>query len=204
MIKNIVFDMGNVLLRFEPELFIERLGVTPEDRRTLLIEVFRSLEWAKMDRGSLNERQAAELICRRVPERLHSAVHSLTDQWERPILPVEGSYELVEELKNMGYGLYLLSNASYRQHDYWSLIPCSKFFDGTLISADVKLVKPQPEIYRLLFEKFSLVPEECFFVDDSPANVEGAGFCGMAGAVFNNGVPALRKALRNAGVPVAE
>ena len=99
MIKNIVFDMGNVLLRFEPELFIERLGVTPEDRRTLLIEVFRSLEWAKMDRGSLNERQAAELICRRVPERLHSAVHSLTDQWERPILPVEGSYELVEELK---------------------------------------------------------------------------------------------------------
>ena len=68
----------------------------------------------------------------------------------------------------------------------------------------MKLVKPQPEIYRLLFEKFSLVPEECFFVDDSPANVEGAGFCGMAGAVFNNGVPALRKALRNAGVPVAE
>ena len=158
MIKNIVFDMGNVLLRFEPELFIQRLGVTPEDRRTLLIEVFRSLEWAKMDRGSLTERQAAELICQRVPERLHSAVHSLTDQWERPILPVEGSYELVEELKNMGYGLYLLSNASYRQHDYWPLIPCSKFFDGTLISADVKLVKPQPEIYRLLFEKFSLVP----------------------------------------------
>ena len=65
MIKNIVFDMGNVLLRFEPELFIERLGVTPEDRRTLLIEVFRSLEWAKMDRGSLTEKQAAELICRR-------------------------------------------------------------------------------------------------------------------------------------------
>lgn len=204
MIKNIVFDMGNVLMRFEPELFIEWLGVAPEDRRMLLIEVFRSLEWAKMDRGSLTEKQAAELICRRVPERLHSAVHILTDQWERPILPVEGSYELVEELKNMGYGLYLLSNASYRQHDYWPLIPCSKFFDGTLISADVKLVKPQPEIYRLLFEKFSLVPEECFFVDDSPANVEGASFCGMPGAVFNDGVPALRRALRQAGIPVGE
>ena len=96
----------------------------------------------------------------------------------------------MEELKNLGYGLYLLSNASYRQHDYWPLIPCSKFFDGTLISADVKLVKPQPEIYRLLFKKFSLKPEECFFVDDSPANVEGAHYCGMTGAVFNDGVPA--------------
>ena len=204
MIKNIVFDMGNVLLRFEPEYFIARLDVAEEDRGILLTEVFRSLEWARMDRGSLTEKQAVEIICQRVPERLHAAVHSLTDQWERPILPVEGSYELVEELKVLGYGLYLLSNASYRQHDYWPQIPCSEFFDGTLISADVKLVKPQPEIYRLLFEKFSLRPEECFFVDDYAPNVEAALCCGMSGAVFNAGVPALRKALRKAGVPVAE
>ena len=156
MIKNIVFDMGNVLLRFDPEFFIQQLGVTPEDGRTLLIQVFRSLEWAQMDRGSLTEKQAAELICQRLPERLHAAAYILTDQWERPIQAIDGSYALVEELKNLGYGLYLLSNASYRQHDYWPLLPCSRFFDGTLISADVKLVKPQPEIYRLLFEKFSL------------------------------------------------
>ena len=204
MIKNIVFDMGNVLLRFDPEFFIQQLGVTPEDGRTLLVQVFRSLEWARMDRGSLTEKQAAELICQRLPERLHAAAYILTDQWERPIQAIDGSYALVEELKNLGYGLYLLSNASYRQHDYWPLLPCSRFFDGTLISADVKLVKPQPEIYRLLFEKFSLKPEECFFVDDSPPNVEGALYCGMPGAVFNDGVPALRKALRAAGVPVAE
>ena len=204
MIKNIVFDMGNVLLRFDPEFFIQQLGVTPEDGRTLLIQVFRSLEWAQMDRGSLTEKQAAELICQRLPERLHVAAYILTDQWERPIQAIDGSYALVEELKNLGYGLYLLSNASYRQHDYWPLLPCSRFFDGTLISADVKLVKPQPEIYRLLFKKFSLKPEECFFVDDSPPNVEGALYCGMPGAVFNDGVPALRKALRAAGVPVAE
>ena len=204
MIKNIVFDMGNVLLRFDPEFFIQQLGVTPEDGRTLLIQVFRSLEWAQMDRGSLTEKQAAELICQRLPERLHAAAYILTDQWERPIQAIDGSYALVEELKNLGYGLYLLSNASYRQHDYWPLLPCSRFFDGTLISADVKLVKPQPEIYRLLFEKFSLKPEECFFVDDFPPNVEGALYCGMPGAVFNDGVPALRKALRAAGVPVAE
>ena len=204
MIRNIIFDMGNVLLRFDKDLFIQRLGVAPEDGKILMDEVFCSLEWSRMDRGSMTEAQAAESICRRVPERLHQAVHSLTDQWERPILPVEGTYGLVEELKNAGYGIYLLSNASFRQHNYWPLIPCSKFFDGTLISADVHLVKPQPEIYRLLFEKFSLVPEECFFIDDSPLNIEGAFFCGMPGAVFHDNIPRLRSEMRARGILVSE
>ena len=204
MIRNIIFDMGNVLLRFDKDLFIQRLGVSPEDGKILMVEVFCSLEWSRMDRGSMTEAQAAESICRRVPERLHQAVHSLTDRWERPILPVEGTYELVEELKNAGYGIYLLSNASFRQHNYWPLIPCSKFFDGTLISADVHLVKPQPEIYRLLLERFGLEAQECFFIDDSPANIEGALLCGIPGAVFHGDAKLLRQALRAAGVNVAE
>lgn len=204
MIRNIIFDMGNVLLRFDKDLFIQRLGVSQEDGKILMDEVFCSLEWSRMDRGSMTEAQAAESICHRVPVHLHQAVHSLTDQWERPILPVEGTYELVEQLKNAGYGIYLLSNASFRQHDYWPFIPCSKFFDGTLISADVHLVKPQPEIYRLLFEKFSLVPEECFFIDDSPPNIEGAFFCGMPGAVFHDNVPKLRREMRECGIRVSE
>ena len=76
--------------------------------------------------------------------------------------------------------------------------------DGTLISADVKLVKPQPEIYRLLLEKFSLTAQECFFIDDSPANIEGALMCGIPGAVFHGDVALLRKDLRAAGVTIAE
>lgn len=204
MIKNIVFDMGNVLLQFTPRLFIQRLGFFGEDEELLMNQVFRSLEWARMDRGSLTESQAAESICSRLPERFHPAVHSLTDQWDRPIVPVEGMYELIEELKQAGYGIYLLSNASFRQHDYWPLIPCSRFFDGTLISADVGLVKPQTEIYDRLFHDFDLKPEECFFVDDSPANIEGAFCCGMPGAVFNNDVPALRRAMAMEGIWVRQ
>ena len=143
MIRNIVFDMGQVLLRFIPDLFIERLGVEGEDKKLLNREVFRSLEWARMDRGSLTDEEAAEIICRRVPERLHDAVHKLVAMWDRPILAVEGTEELIAELKEKGYGIYLLSNASYRQHDYWPKLPASRYFDGTLVSADVKLVKPQ-------------------------------------------------------------
>ena len=130
MIKNIVFDMGNVIIRFDPELFMVRLGLADEDRRLLKRELFVSLEWSRMDRGSLTDEEAAEIVCRRVPERLHDAVRRLVGMWDRPILPVEGMYELVEELRGMGYGIYLLSNASFRQHDYWPRVPASKFFDG--------------------------------------------------------------------------
>ena len=108
------------------------------------------------------------------------------------------------QLKQAGYGVYLLSNASVRQHEYWPRVPGSALFDGTLISADVKLVKPQPEIYRLLLEKFSLTAQECFFIDDSPANIEGALMCGIPGAVFHGDVALLRKDLRAAGVTIAE
>ena len=204
MIRNIVFDMGQVLLRFEPLLFMERLGVQGEDRELLHREVFKSLEWARMDRGSLTDAEAAEIICRRVPGRLHEAVEKLVSFWDRPILEIEGSFALVEELKALGYKIFLLSNASLRQHDYWPRVPASRFFDGTLISADVKLVKPQPEIYRLLFERFSLKPEECFFIDDAIGNVEGAFYCGMPGAVFHGDYREIRQKLREAGVPVKE
>lgn len=202
MIRNIIFDMGQVLIRFDGEYFIRRLQVEPEDAPVMMREVFRSLEWARMDRGSMTEEDAAASICARVPERLHDAVRKLVSMWDRPILPVEGMYELVEELKSKGYRLYLLSNASLRQHEYWPRVPASRFFDGTLISADVKLVKPQPEIYRLLCQRFSLLPEECFFIDDVPANVEGAFYCGIDGAVFHHDVGELRQVLHSRGVPV--
>ena len=204
MIRSIVFDMGNVLIRFDRDYFIDRLGVSPEDKSLLMREVFQSLEWARMDRGSLTDEEAGQSVCSRLPQRLHDAAKNLVSMWDRPILPIPGMEELIQELKQAGYGIYLLSNASLRQHDYWPRVPGNQLFDGTLISSDVRLVKPQPEIYRLLLEKFSLKAEECFFVDDSPPNVEGAFYCGMPGAVFNDGVPALRKALRAAGVPVAE
>ena len=148
MIKNIIFDMGNVLLRFDRDYFLDAVGVQGADRRLLLNNVYLSLEWAKMDRGSMTEAEAAESMCRRLPQRLHKTAHLLIDRWDRPILPIAGMEQLVRDLKKAGYGVYLLSNASYRQHEYWPRVPGSQYFDGTLISADVKLVKPEAEIYR--------------------------------------------------------
>ena len=204
MIKKILFDMGQVLIRFDQKYFIKRLGIEDADLDLLLREVYRSVEWVQMDRGTLREEDAFRSISKRLPERLHDAAWKLICMWDRPILEVAGMYELVEELKGLGYGIYLLSNASVRQHDYWPRIPASRFFDGKLISADVHVIKPQPEIYRLCLEKFGLQAEECFFIDDAPANIEGALCCGIAGAVFHGDAKLLRSQLRTAGIPVTE
>ena len=202
MIENIIFDMGQVLIRFDPGLFMERAGVLPEDRELLRREVYQTLEWARMDRGSLTEQQAAKIMCDRLPDRLHSLVHSLVDQWDRPILPVEGMADLVKELKQAGYGIYLLSNASSRQHDYWQRVPGHEYFDGTLVSADVQLTKPEAAIYELMFEKFSLKPETCLFVDDNPVNMEGAFRCGLGGIVFHGDAEELRRKMQALGVRI--
>ena len=204
MIKNILFDMGQVLIRFDQKYFIKRLGIEDVDLDLLLREVYRSVEWVQMDRGTLREEDAFRSISKRLPERLHDAAWKLICMWDRPILEVAGMYELVEELKGLGYGIYLLSNASVRQHDNWPRIPASRFLDGKLISADVHVIKPQPEIYRLCLEKFGLQAEECFFIDDAPANIEGALCCGIAGAVFHGDAKLLRSQLRTAGIPVTE
>ncbi len=202
MIKNIVFDMGQVLIRFDTDIFMDRIGVESEDKPLLRREVFQSVEWSRMDRGSLTDEEAAAIIRARVPERLGEAVDKLVAMWDRPILEIPGMYELVEELKANGYKIYLLSNASLRQHEYWPRIPCSRFFDGTLISSDVKLVKPQPEIFLLLCMKFGLRAEECFFVDDATLNCEAAHLVGMTPAVFHGDADEIREKLIAAGVNV--
>lgn len=204
MIKNILFDMGQVLIRFDQQYFIHRFGIEGDDVSLLMRELFRSVEWVQMDRGSLREEDAFRSISQRLPERLHDVAWKLICMWDRPILEIDGMYDLVAELKDLGYGIYLLSNASVRQHEYWPRIPASKFFDGKLISADVHVIKPQSEIYRLCLEKFGLKPEECFFIDDAPANIEGALCCGIAGAVFHGDAKLLRSQLRAAGILVTE
>lgn len=204
MIRNIVFDMGNVLIKWRPEAFLERLGVSEEDRPALLREVFGSVEWIQLDRGIVTWQEAAEKMCRRLPERLHGVVRELTGSWwQRPLLPMDGVADIVRELKGLGYGIYLLSNASVALPLYFDRIPGSECFDGRIVSADWKLLKPQPELYQILLREYGLKAEECFFVDDLFINVEAAVLVGMSGTIFR-GADDLRCALREAGVPVKE
>lgn len=203
MIRNIVFDMGNVLIHWAPERFVEREGVSEEDRPLILKEVFGSVEWIQLDRGSISAEEGLAAMCRRLPERLHAPARELTwNWWRRNLLPVEGMADLIREIKGLGYGVYLLSNAKVDLPQYFNLIPGSECFDGKIVSADWKLLKPQHEIYETLFREYGLKPEECFFIDDLNINIEGAWFVGMDGVVFDGDLTRLRRDLNAAGIPV--
>ena len=104
MIKNVIFDMGNVLIYFNRDVFLDRVGLkNPEDRELLNREVYLSLEWSRMDRGSLSDEQAADIIAQRVPERLRDTVHKLVNEWDRPILPCQpAATPLLAEYSGMG------------------------------------------------------------------------------------------------------
>lgn len=202
MIRNIVFDMGGVLLHYDPSHFVDLLHTGAEDKALLMREVFNTVTWFRMDRGTIGEEEAAASMKENLPPRLHGAVDRLIRWWELELRPMDGMEELLRELKEMGYGVYLLSNATVRQPEYFDRVPASRYMDGRLVSAFYHLLKPQHEIFEAFLEKFTLKAEECFFVDDSVANVESAYCLGIAGAVFDGDVPRLRRALNDARVPV--
>ncbi|MEY8386067.1 HAD family phosphatase [Oscillospiraceae bacterium 38-13] len=204
MIHNIIFDMGQVLIRWQPDLLAAGTGVPAEDVPLLQKAVFGSVQWIQLDRGVISQEDALSAMCRELPERLHAPAGELVRSWwKQPLRPVPGMEALIAELKGLGYGIYLLSNASVALPEYFSRIPGSQYFDGKIVSADWKLLKPQHEIYETLFREYRLKPEECFFIDDLNINIEGAWYTGMAGAVFDGDLSRLRQALRASGVPVS-
>ena len=199
MIRNIIFDMGNVLVYYD-SLRAVRNFVKDEDQvQAVNTSVFVSPEWLMLDMGVISEDEAL----RRMQSRLKTdgereAAGLCLGHWhEYCMWPVPGMEELVTYLKGEGYGLYLCSNASLRMLKcYEDVIPGIRLFDGVLFSAEVKCVKPQKEMYNHLFERFGLRPEECFFIDDQPLNIEGSRACGMDGYCFDDGdVEKLRKVI---------
>ena len=204
MIRNVVFDMGGVLIAWDPARIVARLGLSGEDAQLLLREVFQSVEWVSLDRGSLSEQAALERFYSRLPRRLHEAAVRCVFWWKDELWPVPGMAELIQELDGLGYGIYLLSNATSALNGYFRRIPGSEHFRGMLVSADWKLLKPQHEIYETFLSEQKLDPAECLFLDDYPPNIEGACRTGMQGLVFYQDMARLRRELRSLGVKVKE
>lgn len=203
MIKNILFDMGGVLLRFDPELFVSRLGLDAADSALIVREVFQSAEWVALDRGSVSEDDAFASMCTRIPERLCAAARDVFDHWDKPRLEMEGTPEIVKELSENGYGLYLLSNAGVGHREYWPALPVSRYFgDRLMVSYQWQLLKPEAAFYEKAFELFSLDRRECLFIDDNPINMEAAWRIGLDGVVYHGDPELLRLRLREKGVKI--
>ena len=103
MIRNVVFDMGGVLIAWDPDRIVARLGLSEEDSRLLRREVFQSVEWVCLDRGSLSEQEALESMGKRLPERLREAALRCIFWWKDELWPVPGMAELIRELDSQGY-----------------------------------------------------------------------------------------------------
>ncbi len=198
MIKNIVFDMGNVLVAYDGRKVCKHYIKNKKDRKRVFTAIFQSPEWVYLDMGMIPEEQAVDQMCARLPKRLHEAARLCMRDWHLyNMKPIKAMIPVIQDLKARGFKLYICSNASLRlPMCYQELLPEVDSFDGILFSAEEKLLKPQKEIYERLFEKFNIKPEECYFIDDLQLNIDGAAACGMKGYCFaDRNVEKLQKAL---------
>lgn len=186
MIKNIIFDMGGVLIDYNPEKTLYGM-FDKETADILLKEIYRNPLWSDKDRGIIAPAEIMQLVKNSIPEEVFEKTCEMVDNFYPYMPPFENMCGFVETLKAKGYGIYLLSNASSDFHERRSGIPALSYFDGVIISADHKLLKPEKEIYEKLYETFSLKPEECFFIDDVQANIDGAKATGMDGHCYCHG-----------------
>ena len=201
MIKNIIFDMGNVLIDFSPMQYVQKLNIKDKDEEQKIFNAtYLNYKSIYMDYGMISDEEFVDHVVKGIGEEYRDKIRKLILNWTDNLTPIEGMEELIVELKNKGYKLYLLSNASFNQHNYWEKIPAHKYFDGKIVSCDVKEVKPFKEIYEALYKTYNIKPEESFFIDDLIINIFGANRTGMEGYVFTGDVGELRRELKSRGI----
>lgn len=195
MIKNIILDMGNVLLDYDPEVVLNYFLEDEEDKAVIRRELFEGPEWVEGDLGHLTDEERFFGVSKRVPGRLHKALKQCAEQWHMCMQPMEGAKEFCDLAKAKGYRLYVLSNASNSFYGYFPRFAPLHYFDGIVVSCDIHIVKPDIRIYQHLLKQYNLVPKECFFVDDMEYNVKGAKDAGMQGEVFQGDFGKIRECI---------
>lgn len=183
MIKNIVFDLGNVLINFRPSEFFDKNNYPKNIKAKILSDIFFSKEWTMLDNGEINTTGAIDAIALKSSLKREEIAHIFNLRTEL-MFPLDQNVKLLPELKKRGFRLYFLSNFPL---DIFEEIKTGyyffKYFEGGLISAEVKFSKPNSRIYEILLEKYSLIPEECLYIDDLEINVKAAEVAGMKGLV---------------------
>lgn len=179
MIKNIVFDFGNVLISFDP-VYMTRQYISDAEDVSLVSEVlFDRLYWDRLDAGTITDEEVVRLSCERLPERLHKDVKKIYYNWIYNIPEIEGMRENIAKVRGAGKRIFLLSNISEYFADHAHEIDIIKDFDGYVLSARVGHVKPRSDMFEYLCDHCGIAAEETLFIDDNAANIEGARAFGI-------------------------
>ena len=187
--KNILFDMGNVLVTYNPEWVIRHYTEDEALIREVKNIVFHSQEWLLLDAGLIEEEKAERNWMERLSsDKAREIAHLSFQNWHLYNMKViPGTAEMIRALKENGKEIYLLSNASMRLLSiYKEVIPAVECFSGIFYSAAHKCVKPQDIIYERFLKEYSLNPSDCFFIDDLEENISAAKAVGISGAVMKS------------------
>lgn len=191
--SNAVFDLGGVVLDWNPDAVLAGFAAHPEERGALRASLFGHPDWHHFDRGTLSEPQLIERLEART-QRSKTQLSAIVDAVRESLVTKPDTVELMNSLHARGIKLYCLSNMPMsvyehvrRRHDFWDV------FHGIVISGDVQLMKPEPAVFRHLLQKYGLRAEESVFIDDLAANVAGAKSVGLQGVVFEDAVQCRRE-----------
>ncbi|MBR6402467.1 MAG: HAD family phosphatase [Eubacterium sp.] len=184
MIKNIVFDVGDVLVDFGYRRYMQDLGFDEETVDFLSENMVLTEFWHELDLGVRTEAEAVETFTKKYPQYKDEII-KFWDQIEFIVEEYPYAEPLVLKLKELGYGVYILSNYPIETAErHWPKFKFLPHTDGHIISAYEKVTKPDEGIYRLLESRFGIDLKECIFVDDRQVNIDAANSYGMTAIQF--------------------
>ena len=186
MIKNVVFDIGNVLAAFAWEEFYKSFGYSEEVFEKMADATVRSEAWHELDRGILSTEEIIDLFVRNDPT-IEKELRNTFKQVTRLVTRLDYAVPWICNLKEKGYRVFIISNFSERaRQDCADALDFLPMVDGAILSYEDKIIKPNPAIYQLLCNRYQINASECVFIDDLPRNVEAAKKEGMQGIIFEN------------------
>lgn len=186
MIKNVIFDVGKVLVEWEPLVAMKKLGFDDATAKAVAAATTDSPEWDESDRSVGTDEEILAMLIGNAPE-YEKEIRTFWENISLPIYQYDYARAWIRELKSKGYGVYILSN--YGRWTYQNTTEALSFLedvDGAVFSYQVHQMKPEPEIYQTLLTKYGLKAEECVFLDDRQVNIDGAKAQGMEGIVFTS------------------
>lgn len=196
MTKNIIFDLGNVLIKYDPFSFIKQ-NIKVENQENFYNIVFKGEEWEALDRGTITSNEAIIRLSKKIPQEEKNINKLFSNSIQDVLFLDKTNLEYVKSLKSKDYKLYILSNFHKDGFNYVeNMYKLSRIFDGKVISYDCHLLKPEAAIYSLILSKYNLKPEETIFIDDSQNNIIASQKMGIQGIHLKN-MKKLIKTLNN-------